>query len=81
LRFSRGRNASDAARHEQSGAIGTIPPTASERRAPHQVKQTPEEAFTAINNVRGWWSEEIEGGTEKPAMSLRIVTRTLLIAK
>lgn len=29
------------------------------------VDQTPEEAFTAINNVRGWWSEEIEGNTDK----------------
>jgi uncharacterized protein YndB with AHSA1/START domain len=29
------------------------------------VDQTPEEAFAAINNVRGWWSEEVEGGTEK----------------
>ena len=29
------------------------------------VDQTPQEAFDAINNVRGWWSEEIEGGTEK----------------
>jgi Activator of Hsp90 ATPase homolog 1-like protein len=28
------------------------------------VDQTPEEAFKAINNVRGWWSEEIEGNTE-----------------
>lgn len=29
------------------------------------VDQTPKEAFDAINNVRGWWSEEIEGSTNK----------------
>lgn len=29
------------------------------------VDQTAEEVFKAVNNVRGWWSEEIEGGTGK----------------
>lgn len=27
--------------------------------------QSPEEVFKAVTNVRGWWSDEIEGGTEK----------------
>lgn len=30
------------------------------------VSQTPEEVFAAVSNPRLWWSEEIEGGTEKP---------------
>jgi hypothetical protein len=29
------------------------------------VDQTPEEAFATINNVRGWWTGEIEGRTDK----------------
>jgi hypothetical protein len=30
-----------------------------------RVDETPEEAFTAITNVRGWWSGEIEGPTDE----------------
>lgn len=29
-----------------------------------QVGQSPEQVFRAINNVKGWWSEEVYGSTE-----------------
>jgi len=29
------------------------------------VDQTPKEVFNAVTDPRGWWSEEIEGGTAK----------------
>lgn len=29
------------------------------------VTATPQEVFNAVNNVRGWWSENIEGNTDK----------------
>src|SRR5215216_1249542 len=29
------------------------------------VDQTPQQVFNAVNDPRGWWSEEIEGSTEK----------------
>jgi hypothetical protein len=29
------------------------------------VAQSPQAAFNAIKNVRGWWSQEVEGSTDK----------------
>ncbi len=30
------------------------------------VDQSPETVFAAISNVRGWWSQAVEGETDKP---------------
>lgn len=29
------------------------------------IDKSPEEVYNAVNNVRGWWSEEIEGPTDE----------------
>jgi activator of Hsp90 ATPase-like protein len=29
------------------------------------VDQTPREVFNAVTNVRGWWSKDVEGSTDK----------------
>src|SRR5690242_11923242 len=29
------------------------------------VNRSPEQVFNAVNNVRGWWSENIEGDTNR----------------
>ena len=45
------------------------------------VDQTPREVFDAVNNVRGWWSQEIEGGTEKPGDEFLYHYKDVHIAK
>lgn len=41
------------------------------------VDQTPEEVFSAINNVRGWWSEEIGGRTDALGAEFTFQFKTL----
>ena len=50
---------------EKEGLAPDIGGKGADFTAAFAVDQTPEEAFQAINNVRGWWSQNIEGPTDK----------------
>jgi Activator of Hsp90 ATPase homolog 1-like protein len=39
--------------------------TAKNYTASFTVHQSPDDVFAAVNNVRGWWSGEIDGHTDK----------------
>ena len=45
------------------------------------VDQTPEKAFEAIKNVRGRWSEEIEGDTDKVGGEFTYHYKTSVVAR
>jgi hypothetical protein len=45
--------------------LASLSPAGADFTTTIRVNQTPQEAFDAINNPRGWWSENIEGSTSK----------------
>src|SRR5215510_13706252 len=48
-----------------SQAKGQQPMRTESYTISYTVDQSPQEVFNAINNVRGWWSGEIDGRTDK----------------
>jgi uncharacterized protein YndB with AHSA1/START domain len=45
------------------------------------VNQTPVQVFAAINNVRGWWSESVEGITGRPGEEFLYYYKDVHISK
>jgi hypothetical protein len=45
------------------------------------VDESPKSVFDAVNNVRGWWSQEIEGDTDKLNSEFRYHYRDVHICK
>jgi len=55
------------AEHEVSAAVmnGNGVVKSPDYTVTFMVDQSPDDAFSAINNVRGWWSENIDGATDE----------------
>ena len=41
------------------------------------MDQSPEEVFAEVNNVRGWWSEEIAGSTDQPGAEFTFTVQAI----
>ena len=55
--------------------------TSSDFTTTFLVDQAPGEVFNAINNVRGWWSESVEGNTDKPGEEFLYYYKDVHISK
>ncbi|MFT3824024.1 MAG: SRPBCC domain-containing protein [Chitinophagaceae bacterium] len=45
------------------------------------VNNTPGEVYKAVNNVRGWWSQDIEGNTDKLNAAFRYHYKNVHVTK